>query len=88
MRHEHVYACVACSHCCVVVASSLQVPAILAAALPSIVHMRGERNRKTVQRMLKDIYYTGLHMHAPPTSAVNSQVCVCVRACVRACVRE
>ena len=50
-----------------------QVPSILAAAMPSIRSMRGERGNKTVQRMLSDIYATGLHMHHPPTSPINSQ---------------
>jgi len=56
-----------------------KIPKILADTLPAISQMRGERGRKTVIRMIRDIYATGLHMHAPATSPVNSQVIPALR---------
>ena len=55
------------------------LPALLKATLPGIVKMRGERGNKTVTRMIQDIYSTGLHMHHPPTSPINSQVIPALR---------
>jgi hypothetical protein len=50
------------------------VRTIIEASFPDAKHMRGERNRKTVTRMLTDIYHQGLFMHGGPTSSVNATV--------------
>jgi len=58
-----------------------KIDGILKASYPQITSMRGERNAKTVPFMIKEIYQTGLHMHRPPTSPVNSQVIPALRYC-------
>eukprot|EP00548_Thalassiothrix_antarctica_P001529 CAMPEP_0194130500 /NCGR_PEP_ID=MMETSP0152-20130528/1530_1 /TAXON_ID=1049557 /ORGANISM="Thalassiothrix antarctica, Strain L6-D1" /LENGTH=640 /DNA_ID=CAMNT_0038825047 /DNA_START=119 /DNA_END=2041 /DNA_ORIENTATION=- len=53
---------------------SSQVDYIIVSSFPKARHMKGERDKKDVTKMLTDIYSSGLFMHGDSDSSVNQTI--------------